>query len=228
MTVSAAHRRARLLGAVALLALLAACDEPLDFDMRGKVGAFSTAPAAQQAALSRPTPDARGVLSYPNYQVALAKRGDKVSDIAARVGVNAEELARYNGLTPGDGLREGEVLALPRRVAEPARSSVDIAAVAGSAIDASPSTTPAPSSVATTSLPPSAKPAAPANVEPLRHKVVRGETAYTIARLYQVSVKDLAEWNGLGSDFAIREGQYLLIPVLGAKKPAASAAVSAS
>ena len=47
----------------------------------------------------------------------------------------------------------------------------------------------------------------------MRHQVKRGETAYTISRLYNVPVQSLAEWNGLGSDFAIREGQYLLIPV---------------
>ena len=54
----------------------------------------------------------------------------------------------------------------------------------------------------------------------MRHKVVRGETAYTVSRLYQVSVKDLADWNGLGTDLGIREGQYLLIPVPGAPAPA--------
>jgi murein DD-endopeptidase MepM/ murein hydrolase activator NlpD len=53
----------------------------------------------------------------------------------------------------------------------------------------------------------------PERVEPIRHKVERGETAYTISRLYRVPIKALAEWNGLGPDFAIREGQYLLIPV---------------
>jgi murein DD-endopeptidase MepM/ murein hydrolase activator NlpD len=51
-------------------------------------------------------------------------------------------------------------------------------------------------------------------VEPIRHRVQRGETAYTIARLYNVSAKSLAEWNGLGPDLAVREGQYLLIPVV--------------
>ena len=58
-----------------------------------------------------------------------------------------------------------------------------------------------------------------AATEPVRHQVSRGETAYTVARLYQVPVKALAEWNGLGPDFAIREGQYLLIPVSGAVTP---------
>ena len=48
--------------------------------------------------------------------------------------------------------------------------------------------------------------------EPLRHQVVSGETAYSIARLYGVSVRSLAEWNGLGGDLSVRQGQYLMIP----------------
>ena len=47
----------------------------------------------------------------------------------------------------------------------------------------------------------------------MRHKVARGETAYSIARYYNVPVKSLAEWNGLSADLSVREGQYLLIPV---------------
>lgn len=221
MTHSAGSLPARLCASVALLALLAACDEPLDFDLRGRMGGFSTAPAAQQAVTARPAPDARGVISYPNYQVVVAQRGDTVAAVAGRIGMTADELARYNGLMPEDGLRDGEVLALPRRVAEaPGASGVDITALAGSAIDAAPDTTP----VQTTELAPAgqapAAQAAPtAAPEPVRHQVTRGETAYTVARLYQVSVKDLAEWNGLGPDFAIREGQYLLIPLTGTPAP---------
>jgi murein DD-endopeptidase MepM/ murein hydrolase activator NlpD len=48
--------------------------------------------------------------------------------------------------------------------------------------------------------------------EPLRHQVKRGETAFTIARTYNVSAKALADWNGLGPDLVVREGQYLIIP----------------
>jgi murein DD-endopeptidase MepM/ murein hydrolase activator NlpD len=56
--------------------------------------------------------------------------------------------------------------------------------------------------------------------------VKRGETAFTISRLYDVAVKTLGEWNGLGSDFGIREGQYLLIPVTGVAAPRRSTAPS--
>lgn len=212
MTFPTQVSRLRLCAAAAALLLAAGCQNGLDFDLRGNVGAFSTADAARAVSTAdRPDPDARGVISYPNYQVAVARRGDTVSDVAARVGLPAEELARYNGLTPTTTLRQDEVLALPRRVAEPsAATGVDIATLAGSAIDSAPDTSP----VDTSTLPPApARPAAPANPEPVRHKVARGETAYTISRLYQVPVNALAEWNGLGPDFAIREGQYLLIPV---------------
>ncbi|SDD97954.1 LysM peptidoglycan-binding domain-containing M23 family metallopeptidase [Ruegeria marina] len=202
--------------ACAALALLAACEEPLDYDLRGQIGAFNTTEAAQAAKTApRPRPDARGVISYPNYQVAVARRGDTVTSLADRVGLPSGELARFNGLQPNDGLREGEVLALPRRVAEPAAQggNVDIATLAGSAIDQAPDTTPVETTTLEPSGPAAAAPAKPSRTEPVRHKVTRGETAYTISRLYQVPVNALAEWNGLGSDFAIREGQYLLIPV---------------
>ncbi len=193
----------------AALALLAGCEGPFDYDLRGNVGGFSTADAAIGATTSRPTPDARGVITYPNYQVAVARRGDSVTDLANRVGLPVAELARFNGLQPNDPLREGEVIALPRQVG--AASNVDIAAIAGTAIDEAPDT----GGVRTTSLQPAQPAPAPiaAGPEPVRHKVKRGETAYTISRLYQVSVESLAEWNGLGSDFTVREGQFLLIPV---------------
>ena len=110
----------RLLLAGTALGLLAACDRPLDFDMRGNFGnTLDTAEAARQPVANRPAPDARGVISYPNYQVAVARRGDTVTDVASRVGISAEELARFNGLRPADTLRPDEVVALPRRVAEP-------------------------------------------------------------------------------------------------------------
>ena len=200
----------------AAIALLAGC-QPVDFDLRGNFGnAPSTAEAAQQATADRPAPDNRGVISYPGYQVAIAERGDTVIDVANRIGADPASLARYNGLQQDDRLRAGEVIALPNRVAEPSPATgattggVDITTLAGNAIDRA-----GPASVQSSTLP-----AAPTAAEPVRHKVKRGETAYTIARLYNVSVRALADWNGLGRDFAVREGQYLLIPVADATAPA--------
>jgi len=197
--------------------LLGACSEPFDFDLRDNFNTgngLSTADAARTATAERPQPDARGIISYPGYQVAVAQTGDTLSDVAARIGVDADELARYNGIRPEDPLNNGEIIALPGRVSEPLggplQAPVDITSVAGNALDSA--ETPG---VVTTALDPDTNANANANVgvQPIRHKVERGETAFTIARLYNVSIRSLAEWNGLDSRFTVHEGQHLLIPV---------------
>lgn len=232
-TISRSRARLSLMTATALM-VLAGCSDPLDFDLRGGLGAFSTADAAIGAATApRPQPDDRGVISYPNYQVAVAQRGDTIQSVATRLGVSPPELARFNGIEVDVPLRQGEVIALPGRVAEPSPATgavgtgpiqpggVDIGTLAGDAINR----TPEAQGVQTAALPPAtAAPQSQTGAEPTRHKVERGETAYTIARLYQVPVKSLAEWNGLGPDFAIREGQYLLIPVAKQAAPATTTA----
>ncbi|OIQ33602.1 MAG: peptidase M23 [Alphaproteobacteria bacterium MedPE-SWcel] len=226
--------RRKIAALVPLVLLAAACSAPLDYDLRGQIGAFNTTTAAQSATEARPAPDARGLITYPSYQVAVAQRGDSVSDLAARIGLPANEVARFNGVETEDALRNGEVLVLPRRAPEtsPRDSNsnssspggVDIASLAGDAIARAPATSPNPGSVTTTTLQNTPAKSTPVQVqegpEPVRHKVTRGETAYTIARLYQISVKSLAEWNGLNSEFTVREGQYLLIPLKDQTAPA--------
>ncbi len=243
-----ASARGRLLPAVALAAVLGGCGgDGFDLDLRDRLGAdMDTSRAAQGVVADRPQPDARGVLSYPGYQVALAQRGDTVADVAGRVGIPAEELARHNGAPLDIALRPGEVLALPRRVAEVRDAPRPVRSAAAAAPVATGTRTPAPSAgaVSTATLdpaPPAAQPeaiaAAPAPAaaaaapvsdasgpEPIRHKVSRGETAFTVARLYDVPPRALGEWNGLGADLAVREGQYLLIPVVDRAPPTEVAA----
>ncbi|MGA0543262.1 LysM peptidoglycan-binding domain-containing protein [Neotabrizicola sp. VNH66] len=208
--------RLRLVMAVAGVALVSACTGGtgmgnMDWDLRTNGG--GTADEARQATAARPVPDANGVLSYPGYQLVQARRGDTVASVAGRLGVNPSELARANALEVTDPLREGELLLLPSRVSaapQPVAGAtgtgpVDITAVATGALDR----------VEVTPLP-----AAPGGgKEPARHVVKRGETAFTIARAYNVSAKSLAEWNGLSADMAIREGQTLIIPVATAPAP---------
>lgn len=229
LTPGAGRRAVKSLPPLALICALAACSQPLDLDLRGKMGSpFDTSKAANEARKSaaRPAPDARGVISYPTYQMAVARRGDTVASVAARVGVDAAELARYNATTPDASLRKGAVLALPQRVAaKPAQSpagsavisppagGVDITSIAGTAIDNA-----SPTPVTSAALPAATVP--PPAQEPIRHKIERGETAYTIARLYGVSVRSLAEWNGLDQNYSIQEGRYLMIPVPDQPAPA--------
>ena len=196
-------------------AFLAACSgEPFDIDLRNLGNGFDTSSAAQSVTANRPQADARGIISYPNFQVAVARQGDTVDSVASRIGLGANELASFNGLSPSTGLRAGEVLALPSRVAGGADGAISstplnndtsgFAALAGNAIDrASPNRS---GGVSATDV--------PNGVEPIRHQVARGETAFTIARLYDVPVRALADWNGLAADLAVREGQFLLIPIV--------------
>lgn len=228
------HPKSRALGLTCALVTLSACNTAgpmagLDWDFRGGTGVLDTTNAARQATEQRPSADSRGVISYPGYQVAVARRGDTVGSVAARVGLSSDELARYNALMPGDVLREGEILALPRRVAG-AGAVATSGAVIGSG--SPPSTGVDVGSIATTALDRVGTPTPPATIaprtdkEPVRHQVRRGETAFSIARTYGVSAKALGEWNGLGSDLAVREGQYLIIPVA-SNAPAPSEPVTA-
>lgn len=183
---------------VSMLAL-GACGG-FDIDLRGGAGALDTSEAARNVTALRPAPDARGIISYPGYQVAIAQRGDTIDAVAARIGTDPVALARYNAIPQNTLLREGEIIALPARVAEPATGTlvggnVDVATIAGAAIDRA-----------------DGAPGLPAGQQPARHRVASGETAFSIARLYDVPVASLAEWNGLGPDLTLREGQYLLIP----------------
>lgn len=70
-----------------------------------------------------PVPDARGVIVYPDYQVVIARPGDTLDSVAARVGVSTAALASYNGLPTNWRPREGDTLVLPPdapRIAAPA------------------------------------------------------------------------------------------------------------
>lgn len=179
------------------------------------MGGDPAAQTAVQPTADRPEPDARGVISYPNYQVAVARPNDTVGAIARRLDLDAAALARTNGLPVDRPLRGGELILLNERVPVVASADdaategeVDVATLAGSALDRAEGTAPAPA--------PSGEQetiAAPAGPEPRRHRVERGETAFSIARQYDVSVRALAEWNGLDSALTVREGQTLLIPV---------------
>lgn len=215
----------RLSGARAILAggvfvALAGCAERLDFDLRG-TGAGGTSGAARAVAQPRPDPDGRGVISYSSFQVALARPGDTVADVAARVGLPADELARYNGLSPDSPLRNEEVVALPTRVAATSSAGggeIDVQTLADSAIDQAGSRR-----TASDDPPFRRQGSARTGREPKQHQVRPGETAYTIARSYGVPVAALADWNGLGPDHELRQGQYLMIPVVERRRVRAAA-----
>jgi LysM repeat protein len=178
--------------------------DDFDIDLRG--GQYDTTDAAQKASRAKPTADERGVISYPTYQVVEAREGDTVGKIAARLNTAAGPIARYNGFQGDVPLAQGPIIALPQKladapVAQAEDTPIDVTELANTAIENAQTKDPV-------QTPPNSD-----GIEPIRHKVVRGETAFTISRLYNVTVSALAEWNNLDGNLTVREGQYLLIPL---------------
>ena len=181
----------------------------LDFDLRGNE--YDTSDAVRRAIGTRPLPDSRGIISYATYEVAVAREGDTIKTIADRLGLESKNVASYNGMSSLEKLNEGQLISLPNRVdtrkfqpnsSTSIRNEVNVTELASEAIE-----------TATNKKKVIKKTASKQENEPIRHKVSRGETAFTISRLYNVSIRSLADWNGLDSNYSIREGQYLLIPL---------------
>jgi murein DD-endopeptidase MepM/ murein hydrolase activator NlpD len=180
---------------------LTACSDFSLSDFNSKIDPIPSTEKSQVSA--RPEPDSRGVITYPNYQVIVAKRNDTMADVAGRVGMSAQDLASHNGLPLTYIARKGELFALPKGTIIPTTEAIEESTLesrATAAIDRAGATP-----IQTGTLQP--------GPEPIRHVVEPGETAYSVARLYGVSVTALASWNGLDRDLSVRPGQQLLIPV---------------
>lgn len=214
----------RLAATGCVLGLLASCgpNGGFDPDLRGWMPGNLATDDAAAAAPPRPEPDQRGVITFTNGQVVVAQAGDTPAAIAARLGLGAAELARHNALTPDTGLEAGAVLVLPSRVAGAPQGGA--AGAGGAAAVTDPFANQPSRSTAPTGTPPAATPApatpAAAAASPREHVVTAGETAWSVARRYNVTVQDLAAWNGLPADMGLRVGQRLLIPQPGQPRPA--------
>ncbi|MBK4215739.1 LysM peptidoglycan-binding domain-containing protein [Paracoccus caeni] len=205
-------RTLRLVASAGLaVAMLASCGPNGNFDpdlRRWAPGGLNTSDAAARAA-PRPAPDNRGVITFPNYQVAIAGRGDTPASIASRLGLNAQELAGHNALPADATLNAGQPLVLPRRIAGSAGTG---GGGTGGVSD--------PFAGGGAAAQPTAPAATSAAGQPGQHVVAAGETAWSIARRYNVNVQDLASWNSLPSNMTLRVGQRLMIPVAGQAAPA--------
>lgn len=196
--------------------MLSACATAEKYNPFGGGGGGSAAPAP--AAVANPEPDARGVITYASYQVVVAQDGDRLSTIADRLGTTPGALSRRNALPQDYILRPGEVLLLPDDVARP--GGLDSGSVSSQTLGWSPGQASAAIDAAGGGTTPSPQSNPFQNgqkrplIDPVRHRVEPGETAYSIARLYGVSVTALASWNGLGPDLALRPNQELLIPIV--------------
>lgn len=111
---------------------------------------------------------------------------DTLYSIARRFGVSVDLLAQVNGIRNPGLIRVGAILVIP-----------DPAPLRG------PQRAPGPSSVQPAPVRPQA---------PSAYVVRRGDTLYSLARIFGVTVEALQQANGLASPNQIRAGQVLLIP----------------
>jgi lipoprotein NlpD len=227
------------------LAFLAACaveetatPAPIQFE--------GTNPSVSQIPVERPLqpgePDARGVISYPGYQVIRAREGDTVASISERVGADAATVASYNGLVPDYTPRAGDLIVLPPR---DDRYGVNLAGsaddtggwnigLAAAAIARAGDSSSGPTPVAFPNEPAveaarlsSDDPSVPRNgIQPVRHLVGPAETLFSIARLYDVSVTSITTWNGMNTNLVVAPGDVIYVPL--PEDPTAEAALAAA
>lgn len=141
--------------------------------------------------------------------IHTVRRGETLSEIAARYGVGTETLAAVNGLDRPDLLRVGQRLRIPvtrrytvergdtvysiaRRYGVPIRAVIEVNGLAppyelevGQAL----------------TLP-----------QPRVHIVRDGDTLYGVSQRYEVGLRELARLNGLDPPYTITPGQELALP----------------
>ncbi len=144
-------------------------------------------------------PDIRGIISYDKYQVVVANGNETVFDIAKRLDLDPRKFSLFNGLVESYRPRQGELLALNEKI-DPIKntnktvwSRKNTKTVLERAKETKQVSAPTKGFV--------------------KHTVETGETIYSIARLYNVSVTSLARLNKLDPEFTIFLGQNIIIPI---------------
>ncbi len=144
-------------------------------------------------------PDSRGIISYDKYQVVVANGNETVLDIAKRLDLDPRRFSLFNGLVESYRPRQGELLALNKKI-DPIKNTNRTVW----------------SQKNTKHVLERAKETKQVSVPTrgfAKHTVETGETIYSIARLYNVSVTSLAKLNKLDAEFTIYLGQNIIIPI---------------
>jgi len=121
-------------------------------------------------------------------QVHVVARGDSLSAVARKTGIDIKTLARLNGMKPGAKLRAGQRLTLGAEAGGEEPRAV----------------------AATGSKAKKASAAATSKQRRVTYVVRRGDTLYSVARILEVTVANLMSWNQLSSRAAIQPGQKLV------------------
>lgn len=168
-------------------------------------------------------PPKRGRTASTGVKRVTVKSGDSLWTIAKRNGLSTAQLAKLNGISTKATLKPGQRLVVGRggpttdeRVARAASRPPQTAPLtAAVAMPVSNVTAPTEVAPLVEDAPAAAQaPAAEVVTRELQYKVRKGDTLYSIARRFEVSVGQLQAWNGLrGSN--LRHGQTLTVFVDG-------------
>lgn len=162
-------------------------------------------PAAEATAEPAPstTPESAGEIIH------IVQPGENLYRIGLQYGLSWAAIAEYNGITNADAISAGQELRIPPTPTPTAEARSDAPVVAEQAPAAGPSATASEGAAeASAALVAADSPA----VEDI-HTVSPGDTLYSIARRYGISVELVAEANGLSALNQIVSGQMLKIPI---------------
>ena len=120
--------------------------------------------------------------------VHVVRRGDSLWSIARRTGMDVNTLATMNGMQPGDTLRAGQKLRLTSASASGASRAKLASASSTAALDSSGACS-------------------------VSYTVRAGDTLSAIARMFQVTVAQILDWNDITVRSPIKPGQKLTIRV---------------
>jgi membrane-bound lytic murein transglycosylase D len=116
----------------------------------------------------------------------VVQAGDTFWDLSRRYKVSVQQLARWNGMAPGDTLRQGQKLAIWL----PAGASQEVASAAPTGLQA-----------------------VAARRQTVNYAVRPGDSLSSISQRFRVNVSDIRRWNNLGNGNLIRPGQTLTLHV---------------
>ena len=136
-----------------------------------------------------PVVDADAAVSVAGGRLEYrVQQGDTLNSIARKFSAGVDDLLRWNNLTSDSVIHPGDKLLVGDQQSTPAaghRGATGAAGASGGSRATVPSS--------------------------IRHQVRRGDTLHKIARMYDVTVRQVRDWNGIGADGVIYPGQVLSI-----------------
>jgi len=160
---------------------------PVKTEAKGGAAAAAPAPAPQVAKAAKQDDDAAApaVETPAPAKMYKVRKGDTAAGVAAANKVTVPQLVEWNKLGKNGVIREGQMLIVS---------------------EAAPAPAPQTAKAAKQNAAPTEAPAAPKSV-----KVRKGDTLAGVAAANKVTVAQLKDWNKLGKNGVIMEGQVLVV-----------------